>query len=130
MSDLEEIFSSETVKVTGSDADGVETHPVNASENGELWAVDTSNHGWQSKLLTIPANSTVELKVGTEILPNRKGVLFQAKTRGLRWGSADNFTPFEAFKSQFFILPYGEGSSIFIENTKSYDGYMAIGEIA
>lgn len=93
---------------------------------------DKANDGGVNKILTIPGGGVAELVVGVDILEEREFVQFQALETGVKWGfsSGAGEQPFDCFKSQFFILPFGPGTSVFFLNTKGSPVTVAIGEIA
>lgn len=93
---------------------------------------DKANCGGVAKTLTVAAGATAELKVGASVLTEREYVTFEALDTGVKWGFLDGAgnQPTDAFKSQFFMLPLGDGTSIWFLNTGGSPANIAIGEIA
>lgn len=93
---------------------------------------DKANCGGVSKILTIAPGAIVELKVGASVLVEREFVEFEALDTGVKWGleAAAGRQPFDCFKSQSFIRPFGPNTSIFFLNTKGVPVNVAIGEVA
>ncbi len=113
-------------KLVGSD--GKSCAKVNA--NQEITTVDISNNGGKDNIITVPAETTVELKVEASVKPLRKYILVQAKDKSFTWGFSNITTSFDAFKTQFLALPIGAGTSIFIRNNALIQGNIAIGEMS
>jgi hypothetical protein len=128
--DLSQIQASASTKLVGSSTDGTEQTPVQSSSDGKLHTVDVASGGGLDSTLTIAAGVTVELKVGVGVLTNRKYVQIQAKDNGIKWGFSSGTQNFDAFKAQFFILPFGPGTSVFLKNTGTVNAQVAIAEVA
>ena len=93
---------------------------------------DKANCAGVNKVLTIPASSIVELKVGASVLEKREFVEFQALDVGIKWGFGGGAGEqvFDCFKSQTFTRPFGPLVSIYFLNTKVTSVEIAIGEIS
>lgn len=131
MADLTGIEAAQSVKLIGAESDGTEQTPVESTDDGELTTVDTANHGGADKVLAIPADSTLELKITGSVQANRKYVQIQAQSRDITWGFSPTTTSFNAFKDQFFILPFGAGTTVYIKNNHLINAAnVAIAEIS
>jgi len=130
MADLTGIESSQSVKLVGSDINGGETTPLASTSNQELKSFDVADNGGLDSVITIAAAAVVELKVGGSVKAVRKYVQIQAKGKDVTWGFTVGTQSFDAFKSQFFILPIGSGTSVYIKNNGASPVDVAIAEIS
>jgi len=130
MADITEKNASGSTKIVGSDLDGNESNFTEVTANNELKNHDVFDNGWLSTTLNIAAGSTVELKIGGSVLADRKGIFLQAKDKNITWGHSNAVTPFSAFKDQFFSLPIGDGSPVWITNNGATAANVVIGELA
>jgi hypothetical protein len=130
MADLSEIERSEIVRITGSSSDGTEQTPIGSTSYGEIFTHDVFDNGWTSLLISIAAGATAEIKVGVSKLANRKGIFLQAKGKDVTFGHSASVLPFDAFKNQFFSLPIGDGTSVFLKNNGASSVDVAVGELA
>lgn len=129
MGDATEINATEIVRITGSQADGTETNPVGSSGNGELWIRDTLDNGGLDTVLSLPANTPVEIKVGASRKTLRKYVIIEALTTGVKWGFTNSTQSFDIFKRQLIMVPVGENTQLWAKST-SGTGQLAVGEIS
>lgn len=70
MADITEVNSSETVKIVGSDAQGLEQTPIMSNGSGKLETSNVSNNGGVHGTLIV-GTTAVELKVGASALVDR-----------------------------------------------------------
>jgi hypothetical protein len=126
MADIGETQQSEVVRIANPD----ESNLVEVSSNSEVRSVDTANNGGVDSVLTISSGATVELKVGGSARTDRKYVQIQALGTDVKWGYTISTQSFDAFKSQFFILPIGDGTTVYIKNNGGSDVDVAIAEIS
>lgn len=125
MPDLSGIDSSQSVKIVGNNATGVEQTPVASTTLGELSVSDIPNQTGLSTTLNL-TTTAVEGKVGVATMVNRKYIEMQGLTTGIKWGY-DTTCPFDLFKSQFFSLPAGENCKVYFKMSTG-TGSVAIGE--
>ena len=118
------------VKITGSAADGTEQTPVESTATKELKTHDVANNGGVDDVITIAPGGVVELIVGGSANADRKYVQIQALGRGVKWGFSNTTQSFEAFRNQFFILPFGPNTSVFLTNTSATNSDVAIAEVS
>lgn len=129
MADIQDINAAQSVKVIGASSDGTEQTPVQSNAQGEILASDITQTAGLDTVITIAPSAVVELKVGGTAKANRKYVQIEALDTGLKWGFSAGTRSFNARKSQFFILPFGANTSIWLENTSGSNIDVAIGEI-
>ena len=130
MGDIIDRQAGQSVKVIGADSTGTETTPVDSTTDGQLLSYDVANGGGEDTIITIPADSYVELKIGASTRVNRKYIQIQALGRDVRWGFSATTFSFKAFKDQFFILPFGPNTHVYIKNTHASESRdVAIAEI-
>ena len=89
---------------------------------------DIADSGGLTSELTILPGATAELKVGASPKIARKYVMFQSQNKGVTWGHSTLTTFIQAFKNQFFILPFGVNTSIFFKNNSTVSVKVSIGE--
>lgn len=130
MADISELQRTDAVRLVGANTDGSEQTPIGSTSNREILSHDVFDNGWITSTISIAAGATAELKVGASALVNRKGIFLQAKDKGITFGHSITVLPFDAFKNQFFSLPIGDGTSVFIKNNGSASVDVAIGELA
>ena len=130
MADLTELESSQSVKVVGSEQNATETNYTSVTDNNETKTHDVFDNGWLTSTISISSGATAELKVGGSVLTGRKGVFMQALDKNIKWGHSSGTTPFNAFKNQFFSLPIGDGTTIFLKNEGGSSADISIGELA
>lgn len=126
--DLTQTQAAGSTTIVGSAADGTEGTAVASTTDGELKIVDVANAGGVETVLTIAAGVTVELKVGASRKANRKYVIFIAGSAGVKWGFSSTAPGFDALKAQFFILPFGDGTAVYLKNTSGASVTVQIGE--
>lgn len=129
MADIDDTNAAQSIKVIGASSDGTEQTPVQSNPEGEILASDITQTAGLDTVITIAASAVVELKVGGSVKSNRKYVQIEALGNGIKWGFSAGTRSFNARKSQFFILPFGANTSIFLENTTGGDIDVAIAEI-
>ena len=117
MSDLDllERNATEPIRVVGSEADGTERDPIGSSEYRELFTYDVANNGGEDTTLIFDPAEVIELKVGASVKTSRKYIQIQALSRDIKWGFSPTTQNFDAFKNQFFILPFGPNTSIYLK---------------
>jgi hypothetical protein len=125
MADLSGIDSSQSVKIVGNDATGVEQTPVSSTTLGDLSVSDIPNQTGLSILLPL-TTTAVEGKVGASTMVNRKYIEMQGMSTNIKWGY-DTTCPFDLFKSQFFSLPAGANCKVYFKMSIG-TGSVAIGE--
>jgi len=126
MADIAEAKQSEVIRI----ANPTEDNFVEVSINSELKAVDTANNGGLDTVVSITAASVVELKVGGTVKTARKYVQIQALGKNVKWGFTAGTQSFDAFKSQFFILPIGAGTTVYLKNNGTTSVDVAIAELS
>lgn len=129
MGDIQAKDTAKPVRIIGADIAGVEQTPVNSDTDGKVLSRDTANGGGLDTIITIAAGAVVELKIGGTTKTNRTYVMIQAKDTGITYGFSAVTQSFDAFKSQFFILPFGSNTSVFIKNNGGSPANVAIGEV-
>jgi len=125
MADLDELHSSGSTKIAGSDATGNETNFVDATSLRDLQVADVPNQTGLNATLSLTTTAQ-ELKVGGSTMTNRKYVKFEALSNNVKWGDDTNCL-FDAFKSQFFMIPAGTTNKIYMKMS-SGTGTASVGE--
>jgi len=128
MADISDVQAAQSVKLIGSGPTGVESTPINSTSHGNILSYDVADGGGLDTTITITAGSVVELKVGAAVLPNRRYIQIQSRGRDVTWGYSALTQSFDAFKNQFFILPFGPNTSVYLKNNGSSSVDVAIGE--
>jgi len=90
---------------------------------------DRANESGVNKILTITAGAVEILKVGIGPLSDREFVLIEAQSKDIKFGFDPLVQPFNCFKNQFFILPFGENVTIYFKNNGSTSATVSIGEV-
>ena len=126
MADLSGIDSSQSVKLVGNDASGIEQTPVNSTTLGELNVSDIPNQTGLSISLAL-TTTAVEGKVGASTMVNRKYIEMQGLDTNIKWGYSPSTCFFDLFKSQFFSLPAGTNCKVYFKMSVG-TGSVAIGE--
>jgi len=130
MADISDVQAAQSVKLIGSGPTGVESTPVNATNDGQILAYDVADAGGADTVITIAGGSIVELKVGTSAMSNRKYIQIQALDSKVKFGFSPTSQSFDAFKDQFFMMPFGPNTSIYLKNNGSPNVDVAIAEVA
>lgn len=128
MADLTELQSSDSVKVMGASSTGLETNPVNASANGDLFVRDILNTSVVQTSLTI-TTSAVECKVGGTTLANRKLLMIQVNAAGYSYGFSSGSQPFSLPNGSTLSLSLGPNISVWVIKS-SGSSSVAIAEIS
>lgn len=115
----------DTVNARLNDESGVAYSLLNP-----LDVIDTADRGGIDDTINIAAGAVVELKVGSLPKQYRKYIQIQAKDKDITWGFGSLSQNFDAFKNQFFILPFGENTSIYLKNNGGSPAAVAIAEIS
>lgn len=126
MADISDEQQTEVIRLTNPEEDTIAEITLTTNE---LKTFDVADHGGVDTVLTIAAGAVVELKVGGSSLVDRKYIQIEALDKGLKWGFSNVTQSFNAFKSQFFILPMGAGTSVWLNNTTGASIDVAIAEI-
>lgn len=117
MGDINSTEATEAVRLIGTQADGTEETPVGSTTYREVLSYDVANHGGEDLELNLAPGQIVELKIGTTARLNRKYIMMQALDRDIKWGFSVGTQNFNAYKAQFFMLPMGPDTSLFIRNS-------------
>lgn len=129
MADLTGIEAAQSIKVIGSDASGLETNPVGATDNNDLQTADILNNGGLDTVLSIATGVPQELKVGGTRKADRKYVIMEALDTGIKWGFSSGTQSFDIFKNQLIMMPVGENTEIWFD-TISGTNDVAIAEVS
>lgn len=116
MADLNDVQSAEPVKIVGSDANGIESNPVNASSNGELLTNDRVNTSAVYNQISI-GTTAVAARVGASNLVERKVIHITPKSNGLYWGynnSVTTTTGTKMFKDSTYTFKYGPNITVWL----------------
>jgi hypothetical protein len=117
MADLNQLESSQTIKIAGANSSGVENNFVNASSNGDLKTANVSNNGGVQAALNV-GTSAVEVKVGASPYTERKSVtVFNNSNNTIYWGYTNAVTTSSGtpiFKNQQVEWAVGTGTSIWL----------------
>ena len=117
MADLDNIQSSGSTIIVGSNSSGLETNTVNATPNGDLNVNDGLKAGGvYGNLNLVTTATTYEAKVGASRLVNRKSLIITAMDGDIYWGysnavSSSNGTPL--VKGQTIIFDIDANASSF-----------------
>lgn len=106
MADLTELQAAQTIKLVGSTTTGAESTYAKVTPNQEIGATDTVNTSATSTTINL-TTTAVELKVGANILVNRKYIWLQGLENNIKWGFTLTDQPFDLFKSQLLTFPIG-----------------------
>jgi len=129
MGDLGEEQSSDTLKLIGSNQDGSETNFAGVSSTQEVYIRDTHDNGGLDTILTLDDVTPVEGMVSTAKKANRKYVIMEALSTGVKWGFSNSTQSFDLFKSQLIMVPIGENTEIWFIMS-SGTGSVAFGELS
>lgn len=117
MADLPYKEASQLVSITGSDATGAETNPVNSSANGELNVSDISNNGGVNGAITVGITA-VEAYVSIAPLVNRVILtVFHNGSGKLYWGLSNAVTSSngtQIFKNTMATFDVGPNTHIWL----------------
>lgn len=130
MADISGIKATEAIRLVGSETDGTEETPIGSTTYREILAYDVANNGGEDIELTLTPGQIVELKINVATRINRKYIQMQALDRDIKWGFSITTQNFNAYKAQFFSLPIGPNTSVFIKNNGSVNGKIAIAELS
>jgi len=130
MADISGIKATEATRLVGSQNDGTEETPIGSTTYREILAYDVANNGGEDLELTLTPGQIIELKTGGATRVNRKYIQMQALDRDIKWGFSLTTQNFNAYKAQFFSLPIGPNTPIFIKNNGSASGKIAIAELS
>lgn len=118
MADLDNLQSSQSVKIAGADSSGSETTFVDATANGDLQTADLINVGTGVQSSLTIGTTAVEVKVGVSRLSNRKLVtLYNNSNVTVYWGYSGSVTTSSGtpiFKNQFISWTVGDQQSIYV----------------
>ncbi len=131
MADLSEIQASNTVKVVGSDASGVEQTPVRSTPNGELKNADFINASIVQTTLSVGTGASVQAVVGGSPLTNRKSLLIQALGTNITYGFTSGSQPFTLANGATVQFSIGDTVSLWLRRSSgSGTVNVAIAEFA
>jgi len=128
MADLNEIESSGSTKIAGSDNSGNESNYTGVSTNKEVFIRDTHDNGGLDAVIAL-TTTPVEGKVGATPKAERKYVIMEALDNNIVWGFSNTTQSFDLFKSQLIMVPLGENTEIWFK-MKNGTGSVAFGEIS
>lgn len=130
--DLNEIQSSGSTKVVGSDASGVEQTPVKSSANGDLSTMDLADAGGVQGVIAV-TTTPVAVRVGVANLANRKRLLFiNTGAVNLYWGFSNTVSSANGmilYRNQSVADSFGPNTTIWIV-TASGSGGVSVAEAA
>jgi len=130
MSDANALEAASTTKLVGAQTDGTEETPIGSTTYREILAYDVANHGGADTELTLVAGQIVELKIGASPRANRKYIMIQALDRNMKWGFSIGTQNFNAYKAQFFMLPMGPDTSVYMKNSGTETGKINIAAVS
>lgn len=128
MADLTEITATQSIKIVGSSTTAVETTPVNASPNGDLFVRDILNIAVVQTLLSVSTTAT-ECKVGGSTLSNRKILMIQVQGSGYTYGFASGSQPFDIANGSTLMLAVGPSISVWVKKA-SGTANVAVAELS
>ena len=124
---IDEKENSQPVRVVGKS----EANVAEVNAQNEILTYDVATNGGLDAILSIAPGVVIELKVGALPKTDRKYVQIQALQKDISWGFSATTQTFQAFKSQFFILPFGPGTSVYLKNNNAtLTRTVAIAEIS
>lgn len=126
--DATDLQRADAVKIVGSKANGEEEAPIGSSNNRELFIRDTHDNGGLDTTINL-TTSPIEGKVGATRKLERKYVIMEALTTGVKWGFSNTTQNFDLFKSQLIMVPIGENTQIWFKMS-SGTGQVAFGELS
>lgn len=114
MGDLDQLQASQSVKIAGANASGVESNYAQVANNNNLKVQDgLSNGGVYGTLSMTTANTAYEAKVGASRLSNRKSLIIIAQDN-MFWGynnSVTTSTGIPLYKGQQLIFSIDSDST-------------------
>lgn len=113
MADLNELQSSETVKIVGSDSNGGEQNAVGSTGLSELKVTDRINQQGEDVQITVTTTAQIA-RVGGSNKTDRNYVFLQAIQNQVKWGFDANCR-FDAFRNQLIVIPASEDCDIYIK---------------
>ena len=128
MTDIADIEATEATRLVGSTSEGMETSPVGSSNNNELFIRDTHDNGGIDTILTL-STTPIEGKVGATRKADRKYIIMEALTRGVKWGFSSSTQSFDLFKRQLNMVPIGENTEIWFKSSIG-TGSVAFAELS
>jgi hypothetical protein len=118
VADLNEIQSSGSTKIVGSDATGTEQTPVSSTALGELKSADVLNSGTGTQAALSVGTTAIEVKVNASPLSNRKVVtLYNNSNVTIYWGFTNGVTVSTGtpiFKNQNIVWTVGPSQKVFV----------------
>ena len=131
MADLNALNSTDSVKIAGADASGLETNFVNATANGDIRAADILTVSVVQGTVSATTGAAIELKVGGTPLINRKSILIQAQGSNVIYGFNSTNQFFTIASGTQISLTLGPGISIWVKRSGGTGGVtVAFAEFA
>lgn len=128
MADLSDKEAAQTIKIAGSDASGLETNFVKASDNGDLSTSDIINVAAQNRVMTITTSPVEALGAGVG-LSSRKLLVIQAQTANIKYGFTVGSQPFTLANGASLYLSVGPDIHVYLVRTTG-SGPVAVAELS
>lgn len=110
--DKTELSSSGSTKIAGSNSSGQETGFI-GEYNGQLRSADIL--GGNQQALKSVGTTAVEMKVGANNLANRKLLIIQAQSTGLKFGFSSASQPFDFPNGSMMQFSIGASVSVWVK---------------
>lgn len=128
MPDLNELESSQAVKLVGATGLGDEQEFANVTPNNDLQTADILNVAAADTVVAL-TTTPVQIRVGGTNLADRKYVILEALSTRVKWGFSSGTQSFDIFKSQLIMVPVGENVTVWAR-VSSGTGSIAVGELS
>jgi len=117
MADLNELESSDTIKIAGADSTGNETNFADVTALGELKTADVISGSGTEGAITV-GTSAIEAKVGASALTNRKLLtIFNNSDATIYWGRTSSVTSSSGtpiYEKQMFTFTVASNAPIYL----------------